>query len=263
MPDQGVLLSEQLALDLRELLEQSRRNPPPNRPPPGNWQGPRPSLRAYLLQDLPSPGSVPCEVSQPCVNTMVQKVAIIGMASGGTFKLSFQLPAPQGQSQPPAQTTAAIAWNATAAQMQSALQALSNIGRNNVIVTLGKIPAAPAVPATASRAAVPARPAMFPGLWLVEFVGSFQAASNSPPPTTAQLPLLTVAANSLTGGPSFINIVNEGYRDGGSRETAVAVIPVGTPTPMRAGSVVGCVWYPGLGYGVHACECREFVTSGF
>jgi len=54
----------------------------------------------------------------------VQTVTITGGPTGGTFTLTFS-----------GQTTAAIAYNATAATVQTALQALSNIGAGNVTVT--------------------------------------------------------------------------------------------------------------------------------
>lgn len=54
----------------------------------------------------------------------VQTVTITGAPTGGTFDLTFA-----------GQTTAAIAYNATAATVQAALAALSNIGAGNVTVT--------------------------------------------------------------------------------------------------------------------------------
>jgi hypothetical protein len=66
----------------------------------------------------------------------VQTVSISGTPTGGTFTLTFALPG--GQSQ----TTAAIAYNATAANVQSALQALTNIGSGNVTCTGGALPGA-------------------------------------------------------------------------------------------------------------------------
>jgi hypothetical protein len=53
-----------------------------------------------------------------------QSVTVTGAPTGGTFTLTFS-----------GQTTAAIAYNATAAAVQSALAALSNIGAGNVAVT--------------------------------------------------------------------------------------------------------------------------------
>lgn len=60
----------------------------------------------------------------------VQTVTITGSPTGGTFTLTWS-----------GQTTTAIAWNATAATVQAALIALSNIGVGDVVVTGGPGPA--------------------------------------------------------------------------------------------------------------------------
>lgn len=54
----------------------------------------------------------------------VQTVTVSGTPTGGTFTLTYS-----------GQTTGAIAYNAAASGVQTALQALSNIGANNVTVT--------------------------------------------------------------------------------------------------------------------------------
>jgi hypothetical protein len=59
----------------------------------------------------------------------VQTVTITGGPTGGSFTLTFG-----------GQTTAAIAYNATAAAVQSALEALSSIGAGNVAATGGPLP---------------------------------------------------------------------------------------------------------------------------
>src|SRR6266851_2233169 len=53
----------------------------------------------------------------------VQQVQLTGSPTGGTFTLTFN-----------GQTTSAIAYNASAATVQSALQALSTIGSGNALV---------------------------------------------------------------------------------------------------------------------------------
>ena len=63
------------------------------------------------------------------VNEAQTHVFDVNPPTGGTFTISFD-----------GQTTAAIAWNATAAAIQSALVALSNIGTGNVVVTGGPMP---------------------------------------------------------------------------------------------------------------------------
>jgi RHS repeat-associated protein len=59
----------------------------------------------------------------------VQQVALTGSPTGGTFTLTYY------NAQMTAQTTSAIAYNATASTVQSALQNLSFIGSGNVLVS--------------------------------------------------------------------------------------------------------------------------------
>jgi len=58
------------------------------------------------------------------VSNEVQTVTITGAPTGGTFTLTWN-----------GQTTSALAYNATAAQVQTALEALSNIAPGDVVVT--------------------------------------------------------------------------------------------------------------------------------
>ncbi len=64
----------------------------------------------------------------------VQTVTITGSPTGGNFTLTYS-----------GQTTATIPWNSTAATVQTALSALSNIGAGQVTVTGGPGPATPYV----------------------------------------------------------------------------------------------------------------------
>lgn len=59
----------------------------------------------------------------------VQSIAITGAPTGGTYTLTYS-----------GQTTAAIAWNATATVVQTALRALTNIGSAGVTCTGGPHP---------------------------------------------------------------------------------------------------------------------------
>lgn len=89
-----------------------------------------------------------------------QSLSIInGTPTTGTFTLSFG-----------GQTTAALAFNATAAQVQTALQALSSIGPNNVTCSGGPLPASSV---------------------LITFAGTLAFRAQS---------LISVAANTLDGG---------------------------------------------------------------
>ncbi|MEU6979578.1 hypothetical protein [Streptomyces sp. NPDC046371] len=58
------------------------------------------------------------------VTNEVQSVTVTGAPTGGTFTLTYS-----------GQTTAAIAYNATAAAVQSALEALSNVNPGDIVVT--------------------------------------------------------------------------------------------------------------------------------
>lgn len=64
----------------------------------------------------------------------INTIAATGVVTGGTFTLTLG-----------AQTSAPIAWNATAAQVQAALELVSTIGVGNVIVTGGPFPGTPFV----------------------------------------------------------------------------------------------------------------------
>jgi hypothetical protein len=59
----------------------------------------------------------------------VQALQITGNPTGGTFTLTLN-----------GQTTAPLAFNATAGQVQAALQALSGVGSNNVVCAGGPLP---------------------------------------------------------------------------------------------------------------------------
>jgi len=77
------------------------------------------------IQPLPiDPKSVGLYVGSTLATNFVQTATITGTPTGGTFTLSLDT-----------QTTAPLAWNATGATVQTALQALSNINTNGVTVT--------------------------------------------------------------------------------------------------------------------------------
>lgn len=86
--------------------------------------------------------------------------------TGGTFTLTYS-----------AQTTGALAWNITAAAMQTALEGLSNIVPGEVLVSGGT------------------------GAWYVEFTG---------PKGSMDQPEMTVTDTSLTGGHAAVVTIREG-----------------------------------------------------
>lgn len=108
------------------------------------------------LRPAGRPGSTIEFAGAPAAGTSeVQTLTVTGTPTGGTFKLKFRN-----------RTTAAIAYNANAAAIQSALEALSTIGTGNVAVT-GTGP----------------------------FTITFQGTKGK-----QALPTITLAVNALTGG---------------------------------------------------------------
>lgn len=91
---------------------------------------------------------------------------IVSNATGGTFTLTFD-----------AQTTGAIDWDATAAEVQTALEALSNIDPGEVLVTGSA------------------------GAWHVEFMEGLGQANQ---------PQMTVDNTNLTGGAAAVTTVKQG-----------------------------------------------------
>ena len=112
-----------------------------------------------------SQGQILGQLSAGATND-VQTITVTGTPTGGTFKLSLEFPIGN------VQTTAAIAYNASAATVQAALVALSNVGSGNVTCTGGALPGTPVV-------------ATFGGL-----------LAGRP------VPVMTLASNAFTGGSS-------------------------------------------------------------
>jgi len=239
----GVLISAELAADIQDLVAEWRSGafrPTPQRP--YRDAGQRPPLVGILLADLPSGGKVDCaaliEFSAGQVQNQIQKVEQLGSVTGGTFTIGW---APPGQS---IQKTPALAWNISAADLQTALNKLSTIGTKGVTVTLGS------QKYTHSFSQV--QTAENPGLWLVSFTGKqFDK--------TTTFPLLTVTS-SLTGvqGPTLSISELTYWGDSGRVETVKAAIPVGTPTPLRAGATCLAHFVPGSGYILGSVEPRQF-----
>jgi len=118
----------------------------------------------------------------------VQDIALTGNPTGGTFALTLG-----------GQTTGAIAYNATAATVQAALQALSSIGSGNVAVT--------AAPSGTG--------------WEVRFTGTL---ANSYEGT------ITGNGSSLTGGTSQVVAVTTVSAGGDAGDAAIVTDPLGAVT---------------------------------
>lgn len=113
----------------------------------------------------------------------IQKISLSGGPTGGTFTLTFG-----------SQTTGNIAYNATAAAVQTALEALSNIAAGDVYVTGGPGPSTP---------------------WLVHFINGLADAAQ---------PAITGNAAGLTGGTSPNVVVTQTQTGGVLTELALAPV---------------------------------------
>jgi hypothetical protein len=99
----------------------------------GDWMEALGVADAQILSWFTRRGVTPVwHLDGPTGTAEVQTVTITGSPTGGTFTLTYS-----------GQTTAAIAYNATAATVQSALEALSNIEPNDIVVAGGPGPATP------------------------------------------------------------------------------------------------------------------------
>lgn len=186
--------------------------------PPGrkNFQpAGRPNIRVILLDDLEFGASVSAAVTEPEQTNEVQRIEFLGTVSGGTFALTFD-----------EQTTEAIDYDATATEVRSALEALSNINSGDVEVEA------------------------YEGLYIVQFTGQYAGQD---------VPLISISSNSLLGVYNTIITANTIWEDSGRTETVHGILPVGNPTPLRSGAAALAHWYHGLGYAVHAAECRDLV----
>lgn len=113
-----------------------------------------------LIPGTYSAGQVLGQFSTLTAASDVQTLTVTGTPTGGSIRLAFN-----------GQVTAAIAYNAAAADVQAALEALTNVGTGNVAVT-----AAGALPGNAQT------------ITFQSYLGS------------RWQPLITVFSNSLTGG---------------------------------------------------------------
>lgn len=173
---------------------------------------PDPNVMAFLMG-----GTV---ITRP-VTAEVQTVTITGTPTGGTFTLTFD-----------GQTTATIAYNAAAAAVQSALEALSNIAPGDVTVTGGPGPGTP---------------------WVATFLG-----------TLGNVPQMTASGAGLTGGTPVIavttntggsNLTDIGYR---APEVGSDPLPNGVSVELWSRAVLDGAFPSDLPY-IHFVIPRAFL----
>lgn len=245
MADEGFLIS---ASDYRRMAATVRayEKDPRNRPPrtQGSYQGAgRPNLIVMLTEDLDSADEARAAVLQAEDGDTVQAVTIVGHVSGGSFTLSLDL----GEDEP--EETESIDWNATPAMVREALEALPSLNPGDVDVRFGKIIDDPGPP----------EEARYTGRWLVRFQGQF---------TGQDVPLLEFSSELETNGDDITRagVTGEAIRvrlwDTKREEIVRADLPVGSPTPLKAGAIATAKWISDVGYVLDAVECREFILAG-
>lgn len=181
--------------------------------------GPRRVLRGILLEDCPNDGTADCAVTDWEDSDEVQEVALVGTPTGGTFALTFD-----------GAETDPIPWDATAEELQAALEALGPIGPGGVVVSIGK---------TAAHN---------PAVWLVQFVGPLAATD---------VPLLGPISTDLEGA-TLATTATQSWADSGRVETVRNAIPTGSPTPLRAGAVVLAEHWGAPGFVILVAEPRQY-----
>jgi hypothetical protein len=191
----------------------------------------RPPIRAILLEDLVDEGEADAAVTYKASMTEIQKLTVLGFVSSGTFSLSFK-----------GASTDSLPFNVLPTALQTALENLPTIGKNNVRVTLGSFAPDPKQPTQLD----------YVGVWLIEFRGTFLTRD------PATIPLLVPASSLGSTGPSLLIAEHTQWADTGMIETIHAILPLTTPTPVRAGAVVTAKQWPGLGYGLETVQPRQF-----
>jgi len=219
----GVLLSpDAFARTRAAVLEWERTADPALLPTRRRGDSGRRPIRGILLEECIDNGTAEAAVTEYSDTTEVQEVSLVGEPTGGTFRLTFR-----------GEETADIPWDATAEELQAALEALETIGANNVEVSVG----------TSDD--------YFPGVWLVEFAGSLAGVDVE----------LMEETNNLTG-VAIVVAATQDWEDTGRTATVRCAIPVGTPTPLRPGAVVLCQAMGRAGYVIWAAEARQFNPYG-
>lgn len=224
-------LSERFLRRLGRMLiafERGELTPPPKGRPPHKGESPRPRI-VMALDDCPSGARVDCGVLVEIASTETQLVEICGTPTGGTFKLTFD-----------GQTSEEIAYNATAAQLQTALENLSNINAGDVVVEIG--PGASLGSSKIYR-------------WLIHFTGQF--AGEDVPELIAQS---AVDGENYLGEDITLEVEvasQPDLEDTGETLPVKCAIPLPPGQMIHAGSIGLAVHVPTHRYCFAAVECRD------
>lgn len=185
----------------------------------------RPPIICLLLEDLANNEAGDAAVLTVQRTNSVQMVTLLGMIGGGDFKLKF------GDD-----WTDPIKHDATAAELRVLLEGLPSIEPGDVEVAFGKL-------------ADPGGGSYRTGRWLITFTGRYEGLS---------VPLMDVDGSDIDGFPNLTVNAQTQYEDTGRTESVRLSVPVGEPTPAKAGAIGAALWFPRMGYRIIALECRKF-----
>lgn len=247
MAEQGTLFVEESARRIARAtraVEDSDLLEPrdPGRPDKAPIPYPR---RAILLADCPNNTFVSARLTGPHPTREVQVVKLAGATGGGGFRLLFAdgehsieidpvtLDA-EGQ-------TDEIPWDASVDEFRDALTAHPGIEESDVEIEQPE----------GVEETIP--------VWIVTFRQSFvdRVVEQSGASFPAFQPKVTGLEPTLSG--NAVVIAHKTVWRLAERTIPVGpILPVGTPTPLRAGNVVVCEWFPGYGWGIIGAEPRVF-----
>ena len=153
----------------------------------------------------------------------------MGDPEGGHFRLGFKI----SQDADPVYTED-LDYRITAADLQAALEKVDGLNPGDIVVSLG-------------YGADSHGEEYFLGRWLIEFTGQY--AGNDVE--------LLVSQNSLTGTAEIEIAPVEIPVDSGRTELVRCLLPLGTPTPAKAGAIGHASWLHGFQYCITALEPRH------
>ncbi len=223
MPEELIAYDDEQDRRIRETVNWKEDfAPPPRHQKRRRQTGTRPPIRGVLLEDLVHNGTAQVAVLDWVDSHHVQAAKLIGSVDGGTFTIKYN-----GTVAVPlslAEETKDIPFDASDAEMLDALADLPSLSKRVLKVDA------------------------FTGMWFIHFLE--QAIGSVKP--------LTINKINLTGGSRGAAVIDEHWEDSGRPETVHPPVPVGPPTPMRAGMIVVCIWITGPGYTVIVLEPRDW-----
>lgn len=175
------------------------------------------SVAEHTMQNL----RMMMNIANPGGTNEVETISL-GAATAGSVAITFQ-----------GQTTGAIAWNASAAAVQTALESLSNVDVGDIIVTGGPFPAAVTLTFTGQYAGTDVTQVTVAPTGLTG--GTVTVNTTTP---GAPGPTMGVSGNLLNAQPNYSSVLIRGRRPGGGMRLGIvrrALCTEGVQLPWKRG----------------------------